>query len=61
MEAFLNVDDYKERRLKELEEENFKLRSVIKVLNNKLSSAHKKLNKINDDIYNDVTPERDDR
>jgi predicted nuclease with TOPRIM domain len=48
-------------RIKELEEENAKLKNALITLNDKLDSAQKRINKMYDDTYNDVTIDREDR
>ena len=50
-----------EKRIKELEEENKKLKIALQVLRNKLASSNSRVNKMYEDSYNDVTPEREDR
>ena len=47
--------------IKEVEEENVRLRKALVYLNGKLNSAHRKVNKMSEDLYNDIMPERDDR
>ena len=48
-------------RIKDLEEENEKLKNALIILNDKLDSAQKRVNKMYDDTYNDVTIDREDR
>jgi predicted RNase H-like nuclease (RuvC/YqgF family) len=48
-------------RIKELEEENAKLKASLIALNDKLDSAQKRVNRMYDDTYNDVTIDREDR
>ena len=47
-------------RIKELEDENTKLKSALRILNNKLDSSQKRINRMYDDTYNDVTIDRED-
>jgi len=47
-------------RIKDLEEENRKLKNTVRILSERLSKTSKKMNKIQDDFYNDITPDRDD-
>jgi molecular chaperone GrpE (heat shock protein) len=47
-------------RIKELEEENKKLRDALKILNEKLDVVNRRVNRMQDDAYNDIMPDRDD-
>ena len=48
------------QRIKELEEENTKLRQALIEVNDKLYKVSRKFHRANDDSYNDITPDRDD-
>lgn len=50
----------REQRIKELEEENKKLRDSLKILNEKLDVVNRRVNRMQDDAYNDIMPDRDD-
>ena len=54
------IVDLDKQRIKELEEENAKLRKSLKILNEKLSDVNRRVNRIVDDAYNDIMPDRDD-
>ena len=41
-------------RIKDLEEENAKLKNALIILNDKLDSAQKRVNKMYDDTYNEI-------
>ena len=47
-------------RIKELEEENKKLKNTVRILSERLSKTSRKMHKIQDDSYDDITPDRDD-
>ena len=49
-----------DNKIKELEAENKKLREALRIANEELSSCNRRLNRIMDDSYNDVMPDRDD-
>jgi len=56
----MNNED-KDIRIKELEEENKKLRVFILSLQNKISAQNKTINKSWDDHHNFINYDRDDR
>ena len=48
-------------RIKDLEEENAILKNTVKELNDKVYSLQQRINRMYNDSYDDVTPDRDDR
>ena len=53
--------DELEARIKELEEENVRLKIAVRTLNEKLSTCNRRLNRSIEDTHNDITHDRDDR
>lgn len=47
--------------IKKLEEENARLKIAIRNANDKLSTTQRRLYRVQEDSWNDVTPDRDDR
>ncbi len=55
------ISECRQMRIVELTEENDRLRKTIIALNDRLSSAHSKINRAYHDSYDDCTHDRDER
>lgn len=48
------------QKIKEIEEENKKLKETVRILSERLTNTSRRLNKIIDESYNDIISDRDD-
>jgi len=51
----------KDKKMKELEEENVKLKAIIKDLHEKVDAKNRVINRLQHDSWDDVTYDREDR
>ena len=58
---FVDIEKNKDQRIKELEEENVKLKISLRNLSDRLFSVQQKLNRHNEDSYNDISRYHEER